>query len=147
MEVNVMQNKRGFTLIETLVAMILFSLVLIFMLQSSLLVYRLNYEKLVKDETVKIAQEELERLRNESYSNITSTCVGACSNFNPNTQNQTCIINRQVRNNNINFGREISVSEKYPYKMVTLIVCSQHKDFQGNQIKYQVTTVISDKGF
>ena len=64
MDQNVFQNKKGFTIIETLVAMILFSLILIFMLQSFLLAYKLNFTKLVKDETVKIAQEELEKLRN-----------------------------------------------------------------------------------
>lgn len=143
----VMQNKKGFTIIETLIAMILFSLVLIFMLQSFLLTYKLNYEKLVKDETVKIAQEELERLRNEQYSNISSSCVGICNNFNPNNVDSSCIITRQVRNYNIRFGREITINENYPYKTVTLTVCSQHKDFQGNQIRYTLTTIISDKGF
>ncbi|WP_457625531.1 type IV pilus modification PilV family protein [Persephonella sp.] len=140
-------NKKGFTLVETLVAMFLFALILIFMLQSFLLAYKLNYLKLIKDEEVKIAQEELERLRNISYSNINNLCTGVCNNFDHTTANDQCKIQRQVRNRTVIFGREISVSETYPYKQVTITICSEHKDGSGNNISYTTTTIITDKGF
>ncbi len=141
------KSNKGFTLIETLIAMFLFSLILIFMLQGFLLAYRINYEKLLKDEAIKIAQEELERLRNLGYSNISPSCGNVCNNFNPTTAPPSCKISRQVRNKNVSFGREIRVVENEPYKTVTIIVCSQHKDFQKRPISYSLTTVISDKGF
>lgn len=140
-------NKKGFTLVEVLVAMVIFSLVLIFMLHSFLLAYRFNYTKLVKDEAAKIAQNELERLRNTSYSSINTICNGVCNNFNPSTASNQCKITHQVRNHNVIFGREIIVNENPPYKTVTVIVCTAHKDKNGNNIRYQTTTIISDKGF
>ncbi|WP_457624066.1 type IV pilus modification PilV family protein [Persephonella sp.] len=145
--VNVFSNKKGFTILEALIAMVIFSLVLIFMAQSFLLAYQLNYIKLVKDETIKIAQEQLELLRNESYSNIVTSCAGTCNNFDPAASPPECTINRQIRNNTVVFGKEISVSEDEPYKSVTLTICTNKKDRFGNPIKYTVTTIISNKGF
>jgi len=151
---NVIQNKKGFTIIETLVAMLLFALVLIFMLQSFLLAYRLNYEKLLKDEAVKIAQEELEKLRNISFGNITPSCSNACTNY-----PASCQITRQVRNKNVTFWEEISVngydSNHNPvtnlndaaFKVVTIKICSKLKDSKGDKIEYTTSSVIYNKGF
>jgi len=151
---NVIQNKKGFTIIETLVAMVLFSLVLIFMLQSFLLAYRLNFEKLVKDEITKIAQEELEKIRNTSFSNIVPSCSNACTNH-----PTSCQITRQVRNKTLTFWEEISVSgydanhnpvtnlNDAVFKVVTIKICSRHNDTKGNKIEYTTTSVIYDKGF
>ena len=151
----VIQNKKGFTLIETLVAMVLFSLVLIFMLQSFLLAYRLNFEKLVKDETVKIAQEELENLRNISFSNIIPSCSNACTNY----PTSSCQIQRQVRNTTVTFWEEISVNgydanhnpvanlNDAVFKVVTIKICSKLKDTKGDKIEYTTSSVVYNKGF
>ena len=154
---NAIQNKKGFTIIETLVAMILFSLVLIFMLQSFLLAYRLNFEKLVKDETAKIAQEELEKFRNISFSNITPSCNNACTNY-P-TSSPSCQIQRQIRNTTVTFWEEISVNgydanhnpvtnlNDAVFKVVTIKICSKLQDTKGNKIEYTTSSVIYNKGF
>ncbi len=154
MDHSVIQNKKGFTIIETLIAMVLFSLVLIFMLQSFLLAHRLNFEKLMKDEIVKIAQEELEKYRNISFSNITPSCSNACTNY-----PTTCRIQRQIRNTTVTFWEEVSVSgfdanhnpvtnlNDAVFKVVTIKICSKHKDTKGNKIEFTTSSVIYNKGF
>ncbi len=136
-----MLSKKGFSLVETLVAMFLFALVLILLIKGFAFTYQLNFIRLVKYEAVKIAQEEMEELRNGDYTAIVSRC-GTC---NPNSSDTNCRITRKVRNKNVNFGLNIQVVQDSLYKRVTITVCAPYKDFSGNDISYTLTSLIANR--
>jgi len=153
----VLPNKKGFTIIETLVAMFIFSLVLIFMLHSFLVAYKINFNKLIKNETVRIAQEELEFIRNmepdrvydvngdgvfEDPANRTD-----CPQCTTNPDVPECVVERQVRNVNIKFGKQVIVNPSSTGSgiyHITVTICTDYVDSRtGNKIQYQVSTIIA----
>ncbi|WP_456393602.1 type IV pilus modification PilV family protein [Persephonella sp.] len=153
----VLLSKRGFTIIEALVAMFIFSLVLIFMLQGFLLAYKINFEKLLKDETVKLAQEELEYIRNMDpdkvydingdgvFEDVTNRTDCPVCTTDPGIPE--CVIERQVRNVNVKFGKKVIV-EQSPTNpnvyTVTVTICTDYKNNRtGDKIQYTVNTIIA----
>ncbi|WP_457642418.1 type IV pilus modification PilV family protein [Persephonella sp.] len=153
----VLLNKKGYTLVETLVALSIFSLVLIFMLQGFIVAYRINVQKLIKDETVKIAQDELEFIRDMDPNKIYD--INNDGKF-EDTENRTdcpicttvpeipqCVTVRQVRNVNVKFGKQVLVTQDISSPdilLVTVTVCSDYKDFHSeNKIQHTITTVIA----
>ena len=155
MEVDVNQNKKnikGFTMIELLVAMVIFSLVLIFMLQSFLLAFKINFSNEVKNTAVRVAQDELEKLRNipisDIYDNNSGNVIYCPSPCNPNTTNSTCKVERIVKNANITFGKAIDINTATDtFLDVNLTICSNIKDWRtGNNITYTVRTILSNIG-
>ena len=155
MELNVNQNKKnikGFTMVELLVAMVIFSLVLIFMLQSFLLAFKINFSNEVKNTAVRVAQDELEKLRNMPISDIydkTNKKIIYCpSPCNPNTTDANCKVERIVKGANITFGKAIDKNDaKDTYLDINLTICSNIKDWRtGNNITYTVRTILSNIG-
>lgn len=63
MELIVIKEKKGFTLIEVLVSMLILTLVLLTLVQSLATYIRSNVNNLVRDEAVKIAQDCIENIR------------------------------------------------------------------------------------
>lgn len=133
--------KGGFTLIETLVSIFLFSLVLIFIIRGFWFAYQLNFVRLVKDEAVKIAQEKMEELRSGDFNAISSSC----SPCDPNSTNSSCKKTRKVGNKDVDFGLQIQVTGDTTYKRVTVTVCTSYKDFSKNDITYTLTSLIANR--
>ncbi|WP_457623149.1 type IV pilus modification PilV family protein [Persephonella sp.] len=150
-------NKKGYTLVETLVAMLIFSFVLIFMLQGFTLAYRINFEKLIKTEAVKLAQNEIEVLRNMDPSKIYDINNDGtfedpsnrtdCSTCTTNPTVPECAVTRQVRNVNVKFGKKVIVVQPDPdaeiYR-VTVTICTNYKKFNSDdKISHTISTVIA----
>jgi len=155
MEVDVNLNKKnikGFTMVELLVAMVIFSLILIFMLQSFLLAFKINFSNEVKNATIRLAQDELENLRNKSINDIydfsTNTTIYCPSPCNPNTTNSDCKIERVVKGAKVSFGKAIDINNaETTYLDVNLTVCTNIKDWRtGNNIQYTIRTILSNIG-
>lgn len=152
---NVNQNKNkieGFTIIELLVAMVIFSLILIFMLQSFLLAFKINFSNEVKNTAVRIAQDELEHLRNmplDQIYNLTTGEVKYCpSPCDPDTTNSTCKVIRTVKGVNVTFGKAVDVNTATStFLDVNLTICSKITDWRtGNNITYSIRTILSEIG-
>ncbi len=141
--IHVKLGNKGFTLVEVLVAMIVFSLTLILILQGYLFAYRLNLQSLIKNEAVKIAQEEIEKLRNLPFSSISSRCGATCD---PNSTGTNCKVSRKIRNVNVNFGLRINVVSDTNFKTVTVEVCTDRKAVGGKNISYSFTSIIARRG-
>ncbi|WP_457621473.1 type IV pilus modification PilV family protein [Persephonella sp.] len=153
----VLSNKNGYTLVEALVSLFIFALVLIFMLQGFTVAYKINFQKLVKDETVRIAQDELESIRNmdpdkiydinndgkfEDIANRTDCPVCSTSPAVP-----ECVITRQVRNVNVKFGKQVLVDQPDPAAdifRINVTICTDYTDFHtGNKVTHTISTVIA----
>ncbi len=153
MEQLVNLNKRkikGYTIIELLVAMVIFSLILIFMLQSFLLAYKINFSNEVKNTAVRVAQEELENLRNKPISEIYdgSNVIYCPSPCNPDTTDSNCKVIRTVKGVNVVYGKSIDINNASDtYLDINLTVCSKIKDWRtGDNITYTVRTILSNIG-
>jgi competence protein ComGC len=157
MEQTALLNKKGYTLIEALVSLFIFALVLIFMLQGFTVAYRINLQKLIKDETVKIAQEEIEFIRNMDPDRIYDINNDGsfedavnrtdCPTCTTQPTVPECVITRQVRNVNINFGKQVTVNQPDPtadiYR-ITVTICTDYTDFHtGNKITHTISTVVA----
>ena len=158
---NNLKKKDGFTFVEVLVAMFVFALILAFMLQSTLLAYKINLSKQVKSMAIEIAQEELEKIRNMPYDKIydaddngsfddttyKTDCPEPCTTT---PTNNSCKLTRNVLNSSITFGKSVKVepdSTDSNIAKITLTVCSDFKDWRTKQpIEYTVTTIISNAG-
>ncbi len=142
------KKEEGFTFVEVLVAMLIFALILVFMLQSTLLAYKINLSKHVKSMARDLVYEELEKLRNMPYSNISSiNCPEPCTT---NPSNTDCKLYRYVISSNVTFGKSIKVeqdSSDSHISKITVTICSDFKDWRTkNPISYNATTIISDTG-
>lgn len=159
---NVKQNKKnikGFTLIEVLVAILVFSLILVFMFQSFLLAFKINFSNEVKNTAVRLAQEELEDLRSTPLKDIYDAnskkliyCPAPCTTT-PTDPN--CKVVRVVKGINVTFGKAISVisadtdpsTNTTHFLDINLTVCSDIKDWRtGNKIQYTIRTILSNIG-
>lgn len=140
----VLRNRNGFTIIELLIAMALFAYLLITMLYGYIFAYRLSFENLLKAESARVGQEVLENLRNTPYDSIVEKCV-PCD---PNSNNNGCKYQRQIRNANVNFGIQIGVipdQNNYRVKRVTITVCTKYVDHKGSPIGYVLNSIITKK--
>ncbi len=149
--VNLNKKKiKGYTIIELLVAMVIFSLILIFMLQSFLLAYKINFSNEVKNTAVRVAQEELENLRNKPISEIYdgSNVLYCPSPCNPDTTDSNCKVIRTVKGVNVVYGKSIDVNNASDtYLDINLTVCSKIKDWRtGENITYTVRTILANIG-
>ncbi|WP_029520371.1 prepilin-type N-terminal cleavage/methylation domain-containing protein [Persephonella sp. IF05-L8] len=64
------KSKKGFSLIEALVALFILALLLLGLLSSLIVVYDNSTKNLLRDEAVKIANEYAEKYRNMDFSSI-----------------------------------------------------------------------------
>lgn len=138
---NVLKNNKGYTLIELMVALVIFAFLLIMMLRGILFAYKISFDNLVKDEVVKIAQEELERLRNTPFDEIDSSC----SPCNPLTTDNNCKVTRILRNTSVNFGKMITVNQSGDIKKILINICTIYQDFHGNDIEFKLSSNIVRK--
>ncbi|NPA95046.1 MAG: prepilin-type N-terminal cleavage/methylation domain-containing protein [Thermodesulfobacteria bacterium] len=126
MEQTVTHNKKGFTLIEALVALLLLSIVLLGLIPSFLSVYNLNLEMTTHDIAVEIAQELLEEARSQSLSNLIDS-------------NST--ISRRVNKTDVNFNVKQNVVDVFGGELKKVYI-KVLWTYRGQPRSYNATTVV-----
>jgi len=156
MEHNASLNKsnkknKGFTLIEALIAMTIFALLLIFMAQSIIIAYRINFLSVVKNTALEIASNELENIRNMSliydvngdgaFVTDRTDCPEPCTTNPPLPECKTTV---RIRNTNVVFGKSVEVVPNGDIYEVTVTVCTDYKDWRtGEPIQVKLKTLIA----
>jgi type IV pilus assembly protein PilV len=68
----VLLNKKGLTLVEILIALVITLVLFLAMMQTSLLSIDMNTRNLIRDESVKIAEERINEARNDPFNTLVS---------------------------------------------------------------------------
>jgi len=66
----VSQNNKGFTIVETLVALVIVMVMLLGLVQAALLSIDNNLRNVLNDEAVRIAEQEMSEVRNTTFDNL-----------------------------------------------------------------------------
>lgn len=131
-----LNNKKGFTLIEVLVSLTIFAVALLGMLAAMINIKEVNTKNMIRDEAIKASQEIFNDLRNSSYVGIGNIGSTPCDP----TDNSTSFT-RQLRSFNILFGRTDVVTTSGNMKQVDLTLCW---DYKGKLYTYKTSTLIRE---
>ena len=115
MEVSVRRNNKGFSLISVLIAMGIFMVAMLGLLSGIIQAMHFSTRNLLRNEAVRIAQEQFDYYRNLSNTEINSAFVASssvkCEDCLDNSSLSGChVIIRQINNANVKFGVLLSGS-------------------------------------
>lgn len=129
---NVMQNNKGFTLIEAVISMLLLTVMMLWTIQSMISAYNYAGRNQLRDEAVRISEELLTTARNTSYAALSPGTTPAYT------------ITRQIRNYDYPFAIDREVVTEVPglAYSVSVNVGWSHK---GKNYNHTATTIIGDK--
>lgn len=100
MEQVVIKNKKGLTLIEVMVALVVLLIVFLGMMQAIAIAVNMNVKNQLRGEGVKVADERVSALKNLSFDSADLN-AGSFPDVDPNTG--TNIIKRSFRNFDVDF--------------------------------------------
>jgi type IV pilus assembly protein PilV len=101
---NALSNKKGFTLVELMIAMSIILIMFLSLLMTSLLSSTTNMQNIIRDEAIQMADMKLIELRNVTFDNLPAEAGVETSADNPDLQ-------RTVRNFNVDFTSTVAVED------------------------------------
>ena len=101
---NALLNKKGFTLIELMVAMSIILIMFLSLLMTSLLSSTTNMQNIIRDEAIQIAEMKLVELRNIAFDNLPGEAGVETIADDPDLQ-------RTIRNFNVDFTSTVAVED------------------------------------
>jgi prepilin-type N-terminal cleavage/methylation domain-containing protein len=131
---NVSQNNKGLTLIEVLIAMVVFLLVSLAMMQTALVGIDSNMINVLREEAVKIAEEAMIEARNEPFDSLVegTTTLPTVSRNLRNTMRPFTVA-RAVTDHGDN-NKEINILVTWEWKDQTVA--------HGNPYTHSITTIL-----
>jgi prepilin-type N-terminal cleavage/methylation domain-containing protein len=131
---NVSQNNKGLTLIEVLIAMVVFLLVSLAMMQTALVGIDSNMINVLREEAVKIAEESMIDVRNMPFDSLVegTTTLPTVSRNLRNTM-RPFTVTRAVTDHGDN-NKEINILVAWEWKDQTVA--------HGNPYTHSITTIL-----
>jgi prepilin-type N-terminal cleavage/methylation domain-containing protein len=130
----VLKNKKGFTLIEVLIAMVVFLLVSLAMMQTALVGIDSNMINVLREEAVRIAEETMSAARNTPFDSLvagTEVLPTVSRNFRNVIRQFT--VTRTVTDHGIN-NKEVNIVVTWEWKDQTVA--------NGNPYTHSITTIL-----
>ncbi|MEC9492929.1 type IV pilus modification PilV family protein [Flexistipes sp.] len=128
---------KGFTIIELMVAMLIFAVAMLGLVSGAIQVKKISLNNMLRNEAVRIAADTFENARNvidvNSLDN-TGDCAGGCDP----AGSDNCTVSRYIRNGNVKFGKIVEVTGS-DLKKVEVNVCW---DFFGDIKKHSAVSYI-----
>ena len=132
MKLTVLRNRKGFTLIEVLVASTLLTVGMLAALEVLVLSMQQNLNNLARDESVRIAEQKMDELRNSSFVSLTGCSSGApCSSS----------VTRRFKNTNRTFNMRWIYTALSSTSVAVQVVVTWN--IRGKDYSHSVTSVIS----
>ena len=127
MEPSVRLDKKGMTLIEVLIALLLLAVTSLAMIQSALVAMNANITNELRDEAVSVAEQRLNELRNTPFANL-------------DTLPPETVITRNIRATVRSFTPTRTIVTVNDFcKQITLTVSL---DYKGSTYQHGVSTVV-----
>lgn len=118
-----MKNNSGFTLVETLMSLIIFAIILMGLNYAYIVAMTNSVRNDFRDMGVDVTKEFVTDMRNDNISNIGTTAITVCD-----PDNSSIIYTREYRGNTINYG-VVRVSDNGTLlRTVVFSVCWKIKD-------------------
>jgi prepilin-type N-terminal cleavage/methylation domain-containing protein len=129
-------NKKGLTLIEVMIALVVTLVVFLALMQTALVGIDSNTKNLLRDEAVRIADQRMSEIRNRPFSDLDLN--GAAD---PNSLTITQTINRNFRNiSNVAFDTVATIDTLNPENKQINITVSW--TWKGETYNHSITTVL-----
>ncbi len=137
-------GSKGFTLIETLIAIAIFSIVLLGLIAGMVLSYKTSLSNVMRNEAINILHEKMEDIRDMDYADITDTLNNGAVNCEDALDNGKNYVERQVGNVNRRFGIFFAINEDtdVQVKEIRIDVCWR---LEGNLKNVSGTTIVRNK--
>ena len=132
---NALLNKKGFTLIELMIAMSIILIMFLSLLATSLLSSTTNMQNIIRDEAIQIAEMKLIELGNIAFDNLPGEAGVDTFAQNPDLQ-------RTIRNFNVDFISTIAVTN-HPLvnPLARQINVTINWMYKGNAYTHAVSTI------
>ena len=137
-----MLNKKGLSLVEVMIALVIVLLVFLALMQTALVSIESNTINILRDEAVSIAEMTMNELRNRPFDDFD---LNGTPDLDPLTINQT--INRNLRNiSNFAFNTVATINAlNTDNKQINITVTWDWKDktvANGNPYTHSITTIL-----
>ena len=129
MERIVLQNKKGMTLIEIMLALVLLLIVSLALMQTALVGIQTNMQNSARDEAVSVAEMRMNDLRNTPFDSLTAT-----------TGTIETGVSRSIRNFSLNFTPTRTIADiNADTKQISISV---EWTLKGKTSTHAVTTIV-----
>jgi type IV pilus assembly protein PilV len=115
MELTVITNKKGMTLIEIMFALVILLIASLALMQTALLGISMNVQNAIRDEAVNVAEAEMNDLRSLPYDSIDTAATATVASRNFRGFVVDYDVTPQVANINSN-SKQISISIAWSYR-------------------------------
>jgi prepilin-type N-terminal cleavage/methylation domain-containing protein len=133
MEQIVLKNNQGLTLVEVLIAMVVFLLVSLAMMQTALVGIDSNMINVLRDEAVRIAEENMISARNTPFDILATIPDDPVSRDVRNRKDFPYTVTRTVTDHGLN-NKEINIVVTWDWKDKTIA--------NGNAYTHSITTIV-----
>ena len=129
----VLLNKKGLTLVEVMIALVVLLVVSLALMQTALVSINSNMTNLLRDEAVNIAEMRMNEARNTPFNNLIGTSTTTISRNFRNIANFQYTVTRMVTDLNTD-NKQVNITVTWEWKENTVA--------NGNPLTHSITSIV-----
>ena len=129
----VMPNKKGLTLVEVMIALVVLLIVSLALMQTALVSINANMTNVLRDEAVGIAEMRMNEARNTPFNNLVGTSNATIMRNFRNIANFQYTVTRTVTNLNSD-NKQVNITVTWEWKENTVA--------NGNPLTHSITSIV-----
>lgn len=127
MKVRKSVNRKGFTIIETLVALVILAVALLGLLAAYAGYFKYSSLNTIREQTSKILEEKLDYVRSLNYDNVTTSLNNGAANCSDALSKSINTGSINVGNLNLKYATYYGITNSTDYKIVAVDVCWRYR--------------------